>query len=844
MAVPVELLWLLATAPAAGPGCDAVLEGRIVDAATGSAVARADVRIEAAGRAALARTTAEDGTYRFEELCPGTYALAVGRADYLAVARSIGVPGEQVDVALEPRDVGLLEDVVVVAPARAALPTASAHTLEGEALDRARGRNLADALADVSGVTVLRSPAGGLGKPIIRGQVGQRNLVLYDGVRHESQDWGIDHAPEVDPFSAGSITVLKGAAAIRYGPDAVGGVVLLEPPPLPEAPGISGEAHLVGVSNGLMGIAALRLQGAHARLPGFAWRVEGNVARGASRVTPDYVLDNTASRTWNVGATLGYARRGFSIYGTYRHHDMRAGIFSGLRVESHREFLQSLALERPPEADLYRQEYAIERPFQAVAHELGLVRGRTPVGEAGAFVATYAVQFDDRDEYDVVRDGTSGPQFEFDLLTHAADLVFEQAPRPLGRTLVLEGSVGGTYAYQRNRFDGSDPNYLPDYRQHGGGVFLVERFVLPRLEIEAGARYDALWRLASLHEDTFDTGRRQGRLPDDCRERSDGGGDCPNRFHGPAGSVGVLLRPVPELVFKTELTSGLRFPTVDEQYIKGASPSFPVVADGDATLDPERVWGASLTLDFANTWAFVQGSAYFNTIQDYIYFRAVRQERDPIFPEESDCAPLRASITGCVPAFEPTGVDAFFYGGEISTTLAPPSWPVQIDARGSWVRARQRVGGEALVFIPPDRYQVGLSYHWPDFGPTEDGFVGLEGVFVDRQRNYDVDADFAAPPPAYAILGAQAGIAFPVRGQRIALGLVGHNLTNARYRDYTSLLRYFANEPGWELLVRLTLEFDAPARGRSTGTGTSRSASRARVPSRRAPSRRNLVPSS
>ena len=32
--------------------------------------------------------------------------------------------------------------------------------------------------------------------------------------------------------------------------------------------------------------------------------------------------------------------------------------------------------------------------------------------------------------------------------------------------------------------------------------------------------------------------------------------------------------------------------------------------------------------------------------------------------------------------------------------------------------------------------------------------------------------------------------------------------TNARYRDYTSLSRYFANEPGWELSLRLSLDFE------------------------------------
>src|SRR5690606_39413819 len=111
------------------------------------------------------------------------------------------------------------------------------------------------------------------------------------------------HAPEIDPFSAGSITVKKGAGSIRHGPDAVGGVVLVEPPPLPREPGVRGQAHLVGVSNGRQGSSALRIDGAHRRLPGFAWRVEGNATRSAGLVAPDYALDNTGSLVWNAGGS-------------------------------------------------------------------------------------------------------------------------------------------------------------------------------------------------------------------------------------------------------------------------------------------------------------------------------------------------------------------------------------------------------------------------------------------------------------------------------------------------------------------------------------------------------------
>lgn len=804
------LLWLLA-APSE-QACAQVLEGRVVDAATAEAIPRATVEVRANEGTQKTKSN-DDGRFRLETLCAGAAKLTISRADYDAKVQTIAIDTgmSPVDITLEPRALDVLDDVVVIAPARKQLDAAGGDTLDGDALDRVRGRNLADALQGVAGVTVLRSTAGGLGKPIIRGQVGRRNVILYDRVRHESQKWGIDHAPELDPFAADTITVVKGAGALRYGSDAIGGVVLIDPPALPTEPGVSGETHFVGVTNGFRGTTATRLQGAHAKLPGFGWRLEGNVSRGAAAVTPDYPLDNTGSRLVNGGITLGYQHHGFGLQGSYRHHDMKAGIFSGLRNGTFEEFQQSFDGGRPTGAERFRRDYAIERPFQRVTHDLTMLRGRAPLGKAGDLVATYSFQHNDRSEYDVVRENVRGPQLEFDLRTHTVDLAFEQAPVSVGAAL-LEGSLGTSYQQQRNRYDGSDPAFLPDYDQDAGGVFAFERLVLDRIEFEGALRYDAMRRRSALDDRTFLPFRAQGRLPRDCQENAEGA-ICTTPFQAASGSLGLLFRPVQnirELVLRFDAATAVRFPSTDEQFIKGTAPSFPVFANGDGSIGRERTWSGALTASYANDWIFAEASAFSSFIDEYIYFRAQPQSSDREASNYSECAPFACGIRGAAPLFSPTPVDTLFYGGEAQSTVRPPQWPVSFDGQASWVRARQLPSGAPLVFIPPDRYVFGLTYHSPKRGPFEQGFVGLRGTYVDRQRNFELEADFAAPPPGYFLLGAEAGAQIPFEGRVLALSIAGNNLTNTAYRDYTSLLRYFADEPGWEVLLRATLKFDLP----------------------------------
>src|SRR3546814_18536850 len=95
-----------------------------------------------------------------------------------------------------------------------------------------------------------------IAKPVIHGLHSNRILILNNGIRQEGQQWGSEHAPEIDPFIAKRITVVKGAETIRFGPDAMGGVVIVEPSELDRKSGINGEINLAGAANGRSGVAS------------------------------------------------------------------------------------------------------------------------------------------------------------------------------------------------------------------------------------------------------------------------------------------------------------------------------------------------------------------------------------------------------------------------------------------------------------------------------------------------------------------------------------------------------------------------------------------------------------
>lgn len=325
--------------------------------------------------------------------------------------------------------------------------THAVGTVDGAALERASGQDFTETAARIPGVVVARSSGDG-SKPIIRGQVERRLLVLFDGVRHESQKWGLDHATEIDPFAAGAIHVVKGASGVRYGPDAIGGVVLVEPPPLLDAPGYAGEAQLVGASNGWRGVGAARIDVVPDALPDLSIRVEGNYGRGAALRTPTYVLGNTGSEEWNAGVALGYRLPGLDLYAAWRHFDLRAGICYCAKSGSPDEFLSQVERDAPVGAERWTETYDIGRAWQDVNHDTALLRARTS-GLPWEAEATHAFQLNRRLEYDHAREAVTGAQYDFTLRTHSLDGKIEHEEKSI-RGARLRGGVGLSGSFQEN----------------------------------------------------------------------------------------------------------------------------------------------------------------------------------------------------------------------------------------------------------------------------------------------------------------------------------------------------------------------------------------------------------
>lgn len=757
--------------------CGLTLSGKVLDHDNRTPLVGATVYVPQLKKAAVAD---EYGNYHFHHLCQGTYTLQVTYVGYAPESFPLRLSSSTV------RDLPLHVDAttlgtVEITGAHLQEHAQSSQTLSGQELEATRGLSLAESLKGIAGVTTLQTGPT-IAKPVIHGMHSNRILLLNNGVRQEGQQWGSEHAPEIDPFVASQLTVVKGAAGVRYGSDAIGGVVLVEPKSLRREPGLGGELSLLGSTNNRQLAASAMLEGNVSKLPPLSWRLQGTFKKTGNARTPDYYLDNTGFEERSFSAALGYTKKKYGAELFYSQFNTELGILAGSHIGNLTDLNYAIARGRPVGAEEVEFTYDIDRPYQDVQHDLLKAKGYLQTGNAGNLEFVYGWQNNIRQEYDL-HGNQSTPALQLNLNTHTAELVWEHAP--VGN---FSGMVGLSSIYQKNTWDYS--SFLPYYTSTTAGAFAIEKWRKDRLQVEAGIRYDYKNLLVQKWETNPSTKEKYLDEPE-------------YDFNNVSGTLGALYDVGYHLTFGLSATSAWRAPSANELFSDGIHHSAASYEIGDPNLNPEQAYNFEASVNyFGNARLNGELSLYYNFIDDYIF---VAPLPEPVL-----------TIRGAFPAFKYRQTDATLKGVDLS--LSYHFLPnLAFSAKAAIVRARNTETDDHLINIPADRLSSSLRYELGGLGSAgrfSGAYVSLGGTYVAEQTRVPTKTveDFAPAPDAYFLLQAEAGTTVHLGKQPLEVGLTGNNLLNSSYRSYLNRFRYFAAETGRLIMfrVKIPLAFNRP----------------------------------
>lgn len=747
--------------------CNLTLKGVVNDNDNSEHLSFAIVQLKQNGQIVQ---TDEHGRFLFSNLCAGTYEVLFKHAGCKDTLISFELKKNRSVQVKMPHSYYELKDVDVAVERIEEKSTQSLQQLDVRALDKTRGATLGDQLKVMNGVTTLNTGAT-ISKPVINGMQGYRILILNNGVRQEGQQWGNEHAPEIDPFIANRLTVIRGASAVRYGSDAVGGVVLVEPPVLPDTASVSGELNLVGVSNGRSGVASGYLQGYFDKLKFFSWRIQGTLKKSGNLRTPNYFLKNTGVEEQNGSYALGYHRKKVGLDVFYSLFRSKIGIFSSAHIGNLTDLKAAFNRAKPADS-LAGFSYEIGRPYQNIVHEL--IKGGLHVhtGIRSRLYANYAYQYNLRQEYDkhLPRNNAQAalnlPELDYRITTHTGELLWEH-----DNVRAFRGKFGGQGMYQENVYEGRF--FIPAFVNKTIGVFALERFVQAHYEIEGGARYDVR-DLTSYYWIKNDL--QSPRL----------------YFQNMSYNLGGVFKPDTNWKLNINLANGWRAPAVNELYSDGLHHGVGAIERGNKNLKTEYCNNIIAGAVWQQKKLRVEGTAYSYWFKNYIYYSPSPQ------PE--------LTIRGAFPVFNYIQNDARIAGGDVQLAYTPVKY-LTLKTRAMWVRGTNTETNEALVYMPADRYELSVSLQAPDKRRFKDSYLETNVLFTDKQYRVPDSVDVAPPPPAYALIGFNVGTTLLVKQQAFIFTLSITNALNTIYRDYLDRFRYYNDALGTSVVLRLRMPF-------------------------------------
>lgn len=782
--------------------CNLVFEGKVVDFHNNRPLPGAAIEVFNANQ--KVGVTNFDGEFRIEGLCASRIEIMVSHPECLSQTMTIDLNTQPFPTIYLEHHLEELEEVVVTdTRVHRNTHTAQESRIETETLERYSQSNLGDAIKQLSGVSSLNT-GNTIVKPVIQGLHSSRIVVMNQGTRMQDQEWGVDHAPNVDLNTAGSIAVVKGAGALQYGGDAIGGVIIIEPAVLAKTDSIYGKTITSMASNGRGSSLSSGLSFTSSK----GWYItgQGTIKRFGDFRAPDYNLTNTGYFEKDFSVTGGFNALKNGLELSYSYFNNEIGILRASHIGNLEDLERAINSDTPLIIEDFR--YGIQAPKQQVSHHLAKVKFYQRISGLGKLSMQYDFQFNHRYEYDIRRGELADrPSVDLELSTHTLNTWFDFNA---GESYKLKTGIMARYQNNYPNPSTGVRRLIPDYDKYDLGTYIIGSFQLTdQLMAEAGLRYDfnRIDTLKFYEEERWNNlGYNEEFGSFVVRDFGDEILTNPVLdYQNISFTAGVRYHLNAQWQLLANYASATRSPNPAELFSDGLHHSNATIELGELRLDREQSHKISATLlkDYGN---FTFGiSPFYQRIQNYIFMEPVGAQ---------------TTVRGAFPVWQYKQTNAALWGTDLDLSWIPiPNW--RFMHKSAFLKARDVKQDRALIDIPAPNLWNSISYtreKWHNLT------LELNSSYVFRQNEYpdnnftiskvennqlvEKEVDISTPPQAYHLLGFSASSEFAVgRASTLTLRLLGNNMLNTSYRDYLNRLRYYADNLGRDIQLQVIISY-------------------------------------
>ena len=778
--------------------CNNILKGIVIDYHDGSPIYGATVYIKSLNKYA---TTNFEGKFKIEQLCNGEINLTISHISCETKNVKVSIEKDTFRDFFLEHHIESLKEVSIVSTANIKSKTIQSTVLKGKTIEAFSNQNLGDALKDIAGISSINT-GNTIVKPVINGLHSSRIIVMTNGVRLQDQEWGIEHAPNLDINTAEKITVIKGANSLEFGGDAIGGVIITEPSNIILKDSLYGKSIISGQSNG-------RGYSFHSSLSkstkkGWYVNAKTTLKKIGDFESPEYVLSNSGlnSKAYSLQTGLNKFESGFNVYYTFINNEI------GILRASHLGNIEDLvnAINSPEPLITNDFSYDINSPKQDVTHQLVKVDYYKRFKKLGKLKVQYDFQNNHRFEYDIrVGDDRNKASLDLNLSSHAITSSFK-----FDAKTDQKYKVGFMGAYQNNF---ANPNtgikrLIPDYDKYDFGVFSIGNFILnDETTLDIGFRYDfnainakKFYYKSRWNERNYDVDFNDLIIEDFNTQWLV---NPKFQFHNFSASAGISyqLNDENSVLFNYGLSN--RAPNPSELFSDGLHHSAARIELGDLRLQQETSNRVSANYRFKSANTSILIEVFFNHIRNFMYLEPTGTEQ---------------TIRGAFPVWEHKKTNANLFGADFSLTQNIGSHFI-LKNISSFIRGKNVKNDRNLIDIPSAKTLNSIGYtleKWYDFSAViESEYVFRQNLFPNNNfetyiptTDTNVLVDVSRTPSSYHLLNFNSDATFKLSEKtNLTVGLTVTNILNINYRENLNRLRFFADDLGRNYTLQLKLKY-------------------------------------
>lgn len=746
--------------------------GAVTDLDTKKPVQFANINLE---ELSVSTMSEANGSFELKEIPQGNYHLIISRTGYKTNTIVIQVQAntDRLDIKLEKTliETPTIDVTSSFTPTDIQNSTFSISAINLRELTKQRGEVLATTIENIPGVNNI-STGVALGKPVIRGLTSLGVIIVHDGVKHESQQWGDEHAPEVSLFDLDRIEILRGPASLVYGSDAIGGVINIISKPLQYSTNKNGILY-GGID---LGVYSVNEQQTGSLSLGYGlsnWGLKGHLGyrNNNDTKTPDGTLaintlnpngkdtiqggtlSNSGAKEFEAGATFGTT-------GNFGHIDAGFEMFD--------RDIQMHDIEALATANQRIRTKQFELSGQFNLHKNLILEP----------VLSYQIQT--RKEFETIEDkDLDNPNLNLELKNFQGDLRLQHS-----LTKNISGTIGAAYTYTNNQSLGIE-KLIPNYNSSSFGFYISEQIQRKYYTISLGGRYD--YKNLNIENTIFESDTLGNPVKSVNPKNL--------TFDAFSGSVGIVTHPLPNIDLFANLGRGWRAPSEFELFVDGEHEGTGRIERGLITLNsnanppPE----SSLNIDFglrATYKIFTASLSFFNnTINNFIY---------PSPTGEFDSSAM-------LPIYDIKQAKGIFWGLEYTLQFQPLDF-ILLSLNGDYVTAKNDATGNYLPFIPPAKNIVEIKFQEKQMGKfIYNPYLSFSTKIVSSQLQVD---PLDTPTDGYVLLKAGLGFDFVLSKSIASVDFSVDNLADTKYVDHLSRFKTFALNPGRSFNLKLSMPFN------------------------------------